>query len=142
MVQEHEARADLQPSGPEHRFIRSYNRGEIVFEEGSRGKEMYVIYTGKVEISKKDAAGKEAVLAVLEPGEMFGEMALVDQQTRSATATAASEDTRLVTLDRTRFKYWLRHEPEFAFVVMETLCRRIREKNVQYARLLSESAER
>ncbi len=142
MIHEHEDWGNLQPTDPEHRFIRTYNRGDIIFEEGSRGKEMYVVYTGKVEISKKDAMGKEAVLAVLEPGEMFGEMALVDQQTRSATATATSEDTRLVALDRTRFKYWLRHEPEFAFVVMETLCKRIREKNVQYARLLLESTEK
>lgn len=73
---------------------------------------------------------------------MFGGMALVDHEPRSARATEASEDTKLVALDRTRFKYRLRYEPEFAFVVTETLCRRIRENNVQYARLLSESADK
>jgi CRP-like cAMP-binding protein len=142
VVTEKDKEPGLQPSGLEYRFIKSYNRGDVIFEEGSRGKEMYVIYTGQVQISKKDSAGKEALLAVLETGEMFGEMALVDQEPRSARAAAACDDTRLVALDRTRFKYWLRYEPEFAFVVMETLCRRIREKNVQYARLLGESVSK
>jgi len=59
MIHEHEDWGNLQPTDPEHRFIRTYNRGDIIFEEGSRGKEMYVVYTGKVEISKKDAMGKE-----------------------------------------------------------------------------------
>jgi CRP-like cAMP-binding protein len=141
MVQEYEAQVEGQPSDLVNRFMKSYNLGDVIFEEGSRGKEMYVIYKGKVQISRKDPAGEEAVLAVLESGEMFGEMALMDQEPRSATAAAACDDTVLVALDRTRFKYWLRYEPEFAFVVMETLCKRIREKNIQYARLLAESGQ-
>jgi CRP/FNR family cyclic AMP-dependent transcriptional regulator len=122
----------------ELRFIKDYRQGEVVFDEGSRGREMYVVHTGEVRIVKKDSSGKEAVLSVLGPGEIFGEMALLDQKPRSATAIAVKDGTRLVALDRTRFTYLLRHEPEFAFIVMETLCRRIREKNAQYAELLEE----
>ena len=123
----------------ESQFVRTYNRGDVISEEGSRGREMYVIYSGEVHITKKDPAGHDAVLSVLGPGEIFGEMALIDHGPRSATATAVEDSTRVIGLDRTRFMYLLRHEPEFALIVMATLCQRIREKNAQYARLLGDS---
>ncbi len=138
MVSEGTIEPGTRVGSMELRFLRDYRKDEVIFEEGSRGREMYVVHTGEVRVSRKDSAGKEAVLGVLLPGEIFGEMALLDQKPRSATAVATKDDTRLVALDRTRFTYLLRHEPEFAFIVMETLCRRIREKNAQYAELLEE----
>ena len=133
-------RTPAEPRAPKMKasFITVFGRDEVVFEENSRGREMYVIHSGRVKISKSDEAGHETVLAILESGEMFGEMALVDQTPRSAAATAVEDDTRLVVLDRARFMYYLRYEPEFALLVMTTLCERIREKNAQYARLLGE----
>ena len=85
---------------------------------------------------QKNSAGHDTILSILGPGEMFGEMALIDHEQRSATVTATEDDTKLVILNRTRFMYFIRYEPEFALIVMETLCQRIREKNAQYARLL------
>jgi len=118
------------------RSITDYRKNEVIFQEGARGREMFVIYSGEVRISKKEPDGSEITLSTLKPGEFFGEMTLIDQSPRSATATALTDDTRLIVLDRARFMYLLRYEPEFALIVMETLCERIREKNEQYAHLL------
>ena len=119
------------------RIITSYKKGEVIFEEDSRGFEMFIIHSGEVRISRKNPNGEgTTILSVLGPGDMFGEMALIDQEPRSATATANTKATRLVVLDRARFMYYVRYEPEFALIVMETLCQRIREKNAQYSRLL------
>ena len=139
MIPEQENQVNSQLFNTTIRFISTYNEGDVVFQEGSRGREMYVIYSGQVRISKKDPTGHDTVLSVLGPGEIFGEMALIDQGQRSATITAIEDSTKLVVLDRTWFIYLLRHEPEFALIVMKTLCQRIREKNVQYAQLLEDT---
>jgi CRP-like cAMP-binding protein len=121
------------------KFITEYHKDDVIFKEGSRGREMYVIYSGGVRIVKREEEERDTVLATLEPGELFGEMALIDDEPRSATAIAVDDDTKLISLDRARFMYLLRHEPEFALIVMGTLCERVREKNVQYSNLLGES---
>jgi CRP/FNR family cyclic AMP-dependent transcriptional regulator len=86
------------------KFLRSYNKSEIIFEENSHGNEMYVIHSGLVKISTR-APGQEVVLATLGPGEFFGEIALVDSGPRTATATADEDDTQLVVLDQDKFVY-------------------------------------
>ena len=76
----------------------TYNAGEVIFEEGSHGAALYVLSSGKVEISKT-IQGKKIVLEKLGPGDMFGEMSYLDPAPRSATATAL-EDTVLELLDK------------------------------------------
>jgi len=139
MAAEEEKLAGSPSSEVQFRYINTYRKDELVFEEGSRGREMYVIYTGQVRISRKDSKGSDTVLSILESGDIFGEMALIDQEPRSGTATAVENDTKLVVLDRARFMYLLRHEPEFALIVMEILCQRVREKNEQYASLFEKT---
>jgi uncharacterized protein (TIGR02266 family) len=76
----------------------TYNAGEVIFEEGSHGAAVYVLSSGKVEISKT-IQGKKIVLDKLGPGDMFGEMSYLDPAPRSATAIAL-EDTVLELLDK------------------------------------------
>ena len=110
---------------PEDKFIRVYRKSEVVFQENSIGNTMYIVSSGRVKLYTQPGAGRKTVLAVLEPGEHFGEMALIDSSPRSATAVADQDDTRLVVLDKAKFLYLVSQQPEFAFAIMETLSQRI-----------------
>ncbi len=115
------------------KFIKVYHKGELVFEENSSGSEMYIVASGRVKLYSTSEKGRRTVLAVLKPGEHFGEMALVDSSPRSATAMATQDNTRLVALDKPKFLYLVRQQPIFAFTIMETLSKRLREANAQLA---------
>jgi CRP/FNR family cyclic AMP-dependent transcriptional regulator len=116
---------------PLERFLRSYRKSEVIFQEGSTGTEMYLIHSGKVLLSVRQGKAKEAKLAVLNPGDLFGEMALVDDCCRSATASALEDNTRLIALDKAKFLYIVQQQPQFALSVMHTLCQRLRGLNTK-----------
>jgi CRP-like cAMP-binding protein len=82
-------------------FGRVYRRGEVIFEESVPGDEMYIIQSAAVEISRNHG-NRRVTLNLLEKGEFFGEMALVDSQPRSATATAVGR-TRLLPVSKRIF---------------------------------------
>jgi len=111
------------------RFLRSYRKSEIIFEEGSTGNEMYLIHSGKVLLSVKKDKAEETKLAILKPGDFFGEMALVDDCYRSATASVIEDNTKLIALDKAKFLYIVQQQPSFALSVMHTLCQRLRDLN-------------
>ena len=115
------------------KFIRLYRKSEVIFEKSSTGEEMYIVCSGKVQLYAKLQNGRRAVVAVLKPGEHFGEMALVDRSPRSATAVAMQDNTALVVLDKPKFLYLVQQQPDFAFTIMETLSKRIRDTNAQLA---------
>jgi len=118
---------------PYEKFIKVYRKSEVVFEENSIGNEMFIVCSGKVKIYTEPKTGRRTVLAVLKPGQHFGEMALIDGTPRSATAVAMQDNTKLVVLDKAKFRYLVQQQPEFAFAMMETLCQRLREANLQLA---------
>ncbi|WP_258229411.1 cyclic nucleotide-binding domain-containing protein, partial [Arthrobacter sp. HMWF013] len=66
------------------------SRGASVFREGDQGDQLYFIVSGKVKLGRTSPDGRESLLAILGPGELFGEMALFDPSPRTATATAVS----------------------------------------------------
>jgi len=111
---------------PPQRFLQSYRKSTVIFEEGSTGNEMYLIHTGSVALTTQRNESGPVTLAVLKPGDFFGEMALVDDAPRSASAVAI-EDTQLITLDRAKFLFTVQQQPQFALSVMHTLCQRLRE---------------
>ena len=110
------------------KVTRTFKDLEVIFEEGSHGDEMYIVHSGTVKLVKQSPAG-EIVIATIQPGEFFGEMALVDNTPRSVCAVAAADQTRLLALDRDKFLFLVSHQPAFALTIMHVLCQRIREMN-------------
>ena len=106
--------------------FKSYNEGEIIFNAGSIALEMYVIKNGEVEIIYNDQ-----ILETLSPGDIFGEMALIDDRPRSAT-TKAKTDCQLVPIDKERFSFLVQQSAfgsDFALHVMKIMADRIRKIN-------------
>jgi CRP/FNR family cyclic AMP-dependent transcriptional regulator len=127
-------------SAPFKKFIKEFKKSDIVFEENTHGNEMYVVHSGKVKLTTK-APGNEVALAELGPGDFFGEMALCDSAPRSATATVAVDNTRLVVLDREKFLYLVSQQPVFALTIMHALCQRVRERWNLFDEVLKDTYE-
>jgi CRP-like cAMP-binding protein len=98
----------------------SFADGGVVFIKGDAGDCAYVVTSGRVEIRE---GGR--VLEIMEPGELFGEMALIDSEPRSASAVAVGR-TELVVIDRQVFDRLVREEEDFAVSVMRLMSRRLR----------------
>lgn len=112
------------------KFVRTYNKKEVIFQEGSEGHEMFVIMNGSVRLLKKSKAGNK-LLTKLKAGEFFGEMAIIDSLPRSASAVAEVNNTKLIVLNRQKFTYLVQQIPHFSFTIMERLAQRLREANQQ-----------
>ena len=104
-----------------------YQNGEDIVRQGEVGNCMYVIQQGQVEVFLKKGE-KEVCVAVLGEGDFFGEMALFDQEVRSATVRARGEVTAL-TLEKRTFLRRIHEDPSLAFRIMEKMSRRVRELN-------------
>jgi CRP-like cAMP-binding protein len=120
------------------RFARDYEAGAVLFREGDPGDFMYVVQSGEVEIRRK-VGDHERVLAVLPAGEFFGEMALINQRPRSATAVVRRPSTLLVIEGRT-FEAMIRGKTEIAVRMIKTLAGRLERANNQIELLLLPSA--
>lgn len=100
---------------------KSYAAGEVIFQEGDVGRACFVVAEGCVELFRQDPeSGKEDPVAVVEPGDFFGEMVLLDELPRSATARAMSP-CRLYILYKTHFDSLLRDFPRLAVVLLHNL---------------------
>ena len=108
--------------------INEYDASEVIFEEGSTGRELFVVLEGKVDIVKTTGAGRTTI-ASLGKGEFFGEMAVIDGSARSATAVAAIAGTRVMRINHARFVYLVSQQPAFALMVMDALSKRLRASN-------------
>jgi CRP/FNR family cyclic AMP-dependent transcriptional regulator len=115
-------------------FRQRYRKSEVIFEEGSTGSEMYLINSGRVLLSVWQDEAKQTRVVVLNLGDFFGEMALMDDSSRSASASAVEDDTELVVMNRARFLLVARQQPEFALSLMYTLCQRLRGMNKRLCR--------
>lgn len=107
---------------------RKYRKGNVIFVQGEQGERCFAIVDGAVKISAYNADGREAVLAVLGPGDVFGELSLFDQAARSADATAI-EDTELLSLDTQAVTDAIAAHPEIAVTLLQVLGRRLRQTN-------------
>ncbi|MFO7682597.1 MAG: Crp/Fnr family transcriptional regulator [Chloroflexota bacterium] len=109
---------------------RRFGSGQIIFHHGDPGGLLYIIRKGKVKIAYSTLEGQEALLAILGEDDFFGELALLDEAPRSATAEAI-EPTETLTLHREDFIRFIRNNPDFSLHVLQTLTLRIRNLNNQ-----------
>ena len=104
---------------------KKHGKGEIIIREGTVADTFYIIQKGKVAITKKFEDGKEMVLGIHQDGDFFGEMALLDQGPRSASAVAL-ESTVLLEISRVDFSILLKKAPLLAYAMMRELSMRLR----------------
>jgi len=110
-------------------------KGEALFNEGEPGDRMYVILEGKVKLGQTSSDGRESLLGVLGPGEMFGELSLFDPGMRTSTATALT-DAVVLGMGNEQLRPWLAGRPEVAAALLQALARRLRRTNEAMADLV------
>lgn len=101
-----------------------YSDGRVVFIRGDAGDKAYIVESGRIDIRE---GGR--IIEAMRPGEIFGELALIDGEPRSASAVAVGP-TRLIVLERDRFFALLRENEDFALGVMRLMARRLRARFV------------
>jgi CRP/FNR family transcriptional regulator, cyclic AMP receptor protein len=111
------------------------HRGEALFREGDAGDELYVVIDGKVKMGRTSSDGRENLLSVLGPGQMFGELSLFDPGPRSSTVTAVT-DSLLLALGQEQLRQWLSGRPEVALGLLLQLASRLRGLTDQVADLV------
>ncbi|MDH4231703.1 MAG: cyclic nucleotide-binding domain-containing protein [Nitrospirota bacterium] len=118
---------------------RNYTDGEIIFREGEKGEVMYAIQSGKVKITRVTSSG-ETTIATLQPGDIFGEMALFDRLPRSANAVALG-DARVLSIDKKKLFTTINRDPTLVFKILEAMSHRIRSLNEELAKLRDAKAK-
>ena len=106
----------------------SLRRGETLFDEGDEGDRLYVVISGKIKLGRTSADGRENLLAILGPGQMFGELSFFDPGPRSATATAVT-DAQLRSLGHASLSPVLAEQPNVAYAMLNQLAGRLRRTN-------------
>ena len=121
---------------------RTYNEGEVLFAEEDIGRALFVVETGKIELTKTGHGGKVQQIATLEPGMFFGEMALLEQMPRSASAVAA-QTSKVLLLYRSKLDSILHYHPRIGVSIMTHLAKllsaRLRKTSYDLTRALSKN---
>jgi CRP-like cAMP-binding protein len=104
---------------------RAYAKGAAVFAQGDQGDALYGVAAGRIRISASGAGGQEVFLNIMEPGDTFGEIAVMDGLPRTAGATAL-DDATLIVIKRADFLQLLEREPQLALHLLKLLCERLR----------------
>ncbi len=104
------------------------SRGKILFREGQEGDRLYVVVEGKIKLGTTSSDGRENLLSILGPGEMFGELSLFDPQPRTSTATAVT-DARLVSLAHEAVIGLVTTHPQTSLELLRRLAQRLRKSN-------------
>lgn len=112
--------------------------GTIICREGETGREMYVLQAGKIQISKK-IQDQEKVLATLGAGDFFGEMSILNNKPRSATAEVV-EEAKVLVVEPKMFESMIRGNIEIAVRIIKTLAKRLQEADDQIANLMLKDA--
>ena len=104
---------------------RHVPKGTTIFQKGDEGSSMMAVLRGRVRVSSVSADGREVTLNVINPGEIFGEVALLDGKSRSADASAI-EETELLVLERRSFLPFIRENEDLQLRLIAVLCERLR----------------
>jgi CRP-like cAMP-binding protein len=112
-----------------------FPRGHTIFAEGEPGDRLYIILDGKVKLGRHSPDGRENLLAIMGPADMFGELSVFDPGPRTSTAVAVTE-VRLATMDRVGMRSWVTQRPEIAEQLLRVIARRLRRTNNSLADLI------
>lgn len=121
-------------------FSKKYAKDEVIFREDDQGTAMFVILTGKVKVVRTSGDGREVILTILSQYDFFGEMALLDGLSRSASVLAA-EDAELFIIHRDDFLNLLKQYPEISINLMQELTQRLRAADLKIKSLSLKDAE-
>lgn len=116
------------------KFGKELPAGTVLFKDGDTGKQMFVIQKGKIKISKQ-IGDQEKTLAILPAGEFFGEMAILNNEHRTATATV-EEDCLVLVIDSKTFEAMIKGNSEIALRMIKKLAQRLKEADDQIENML------
>ena len=122
-------------------IARHYESGKFIFLEDSEGEQCFFVVQGSVKVTRLSKEGREVILAMLNEGEFFGEMALLDGESRSANVIAL-EETEVLTLNREDFLVVLHDYPQIAIQLLKEMAHRLRKSDRQIASLSLSDAEK
>lgn len=108
----------------------TYNRGEVIFQQGDFSRDFYIVKTGQIEVSVRDIFQEHKVVAILKNGDFFGEMALFDKDSARSATTTALQQTILLKIPGQDFERLLREKPAISFKLLGALSRRLKAANV------------
>ena len=139
VLRKHPYFADLEPEAFDQlcRYAKhsTLKRGATIFSKGDPGNSLVAVISGTVKISISSPDGRNAILNLIGAGEIFGEIALLDRQPRSADATANS-NCELFIIDRREFIPFVRSQPTVAMKLIELLCERLRRTSDQVEQII------
>lgn len=125
-------------------YTKVYKKGEIIFNEGEIGKAVFIVASGSVEITKKISEHEESILIILCPGDFFGEMALLEELPRSATARAI-EDSEIYIIYKVNFDSLIEKYPQVGLKIIRNLAtilsKRLRKTSEQVTAQILESLD-
>jgi CRP/FNR family transcriptional regulator len=110
-----------------------YENAEVIIQQWEKGDCMYVVQEGQVEVVREEV-GHEVRLAVIGEGDFFGEMAIFENEVRSATVRALGQ-TRVLTVDKKNFLRRVHEDPSIAYKLVQSMSHRIREMNAEITRM-------
>lgn len=113
----------------------TFPRGTTIFDEGEPGDRLYIIVDGKVKLARLAPDGRENLLSVMGPSDMFGELSIFDPGPRTSSAVCVTEVTA-ATMDSTLLKRWIDEHPEISQQLLRVLARRLRRTNASLADLI------
>ena len=138
-LRKHEIFSDLDNEALEQlgRYAKHtvLKRGATIFAKGDPGNSLYAVVSGTVKISISSPDGRNAILNLVGPGETFGEMSVLDGQTRSADATA-NTNCEIYVIDRRDFLPFMRNQPALSMKFIELLCTRLRRTSDQVEQVI------
>jgi CRP-like cAMP-binding protein len=139
VLRQHPMFCDLEPEALDQlcRYAKHtvLKRGAAIFAKDDPGNSLYAVISGTVKISISSPDGRNAILNLIGPGELFGEMAVLDGQPRSADATA-NTNCEIFVIDRRDFLPFVRSQPTLAMKFIELLCERVRRTSEQVEQVI------
>jgi CRP/FNR family transcriptional regulator, cyclic AMP receptor protein len=114
---------------------RAFRKNEVIFHEDDPGRALFILKKGRVKVGRENKRGREVILRILEPGDFFGEMSLLDEEPRSATVTAL-DGCQVLILFREAFVAFVSKHPRAVLRMLTVLSQRLRKANEKISRLV------